>query len=453
MLTNVVEIRDAVLSGRCSAKDVLDQHVDRIRRSNDEINAFCEVFFAEAEAAAGQVDDLVRRQADLPLAGVPVGVKDCLETVEGHTTLGSRALVDEQPGFDAVIVARMRRAGALVIGKTTMPEFGISAMTDSELYGFTRNPYDLSRTPGGSSGGSAAAVAGRMAAVALGTDGGGSVRVPASCCGLVGLKPTRGRITFAPGSREPFAGFAAPGPMAHTVRDVAVCFDVIAGAAKGDPYVAPELEVSAVEACERTLPQLRVAISAEGHEAKVDRAVSAAVRDVGLALEELGHAVSEATPDCSLIREAFLIVSAAAFAAGFPRGREDLVEAFSLRLLELGDTISSAVYVAAVEGLRARGAAVLEFWREYDLLITPTVSEPPLPLVRAESGLERLQRAWDWDQYCWPFNVSGQPALTLPWGLSSEGLPLGVQLVADFGREDVLFSLASALETIRPSAG
>ncbi|MFD9489193.1 amidase [Streptomyces sp. NPDC059991] len=423
--------------------------LDRIAAVQPRINAFVRV---DAEAALARAEaSTARWRAGEPLGlldGVPVSVKDALPVAGGPTLRGSTAPAGPGPwAVDAPAVARLRDHGAVFVGKTTMPEFGWKAVTDSALSGITRNPHDPARTAGGSSGGSAAAVAAGAAPLSLGTDGGGSVRIPASFCGVVGLKPTYGRVPLFPPS--PFGSLAHLGPLARDAADTALLLDVISGAdwrdwsanARAEP-VSPGLAEG--------VKGLRIAYSPSfGGQVAVRPEVAAAVRAAVTRLAGLGAYVEEADPDFADPVAAFhtlWFTGAARAVSRLPSERRAALEPGLREISEQGARYGALDYLAALDVRAALGYRMARFHSTYDLLVTPT-----LPITAFEVGAEvpagsGLRRWTGWTPFTYPFNMTCQPALTVPVGTDAAGLPIGLQLVAARHRDDLVLRAAFALE-------
>jgi amidase len=444
-------IAERVRTGQVHAREIVELFLRRIEALDPRLNAFRVTMAEQALAEAEQVTP------DGPLAGVPVAIKDDLPVQGQAMTWGSRSHGPPQPA-DAEAVRRLRAAGAIPIGITNVPELMIFPWTATEANGITRNPWHLGRTPGGSSGGSGAAVASAMVAAATGSDGGGSIRIPAACCGLVGMKPTRGRVSTQP-AREGWLGLSVYGALARTVRDSALMLDVMRGTVPGDADSEPSFEGSYVEAAERDPGRLRVAISRKvppGFLARVSGAQRAAWEETASRLSDLGHEVLERNPRYGMI--------GLEFAQTWIRGiYEDSLKIPDRSKLETSTrqmAVAGRVLVPERrrDALRARRgpttARMLELWHEADVLMTPGLAKSA---IDAEGGFGRgapiaFDRAGRFTPFTAPFNVTGQPALAIPAGFDEDGLPLSVQLVGRPGAEDVLYSLAGQLERARPWA-
>ncbi|GAB1335805.1 amidase [Streptomyces sp. E-15] len=453
-----VQLLDGYRKGEFSPVEATEQALERARRIQPEVNAFARLTEEDALARARESAARWRRGEPAGLVdGVPVTVKDLL-LLRGHPTLRGSKTVPEQGRWDedAPPVARLREQGAVFLGKTTTPEYGWKGVTDSPLTGITRNPHDTTRTAGGSSGGSAAAVALGAGPVSLGTDGGGSIRIPAAFCGIFGLKPTYGRVPLYPASA--FGTLSHTGPMTRDAADAALLLDVIGTPDPRDWSALPAAPGSFTEALRGGVRGLRVAYSPSlGGQVAVRPGVAAAVRRAVTALAELGAYVEETDPDLSDPVEAFhtLWFSAAArLTQGFPPHRRGLLDPGLREICARGARTSALEYLAAVD-VRARlGRRMGDFHERYDLLLTPT-----LPLTAFEAGAEvprgSVFRRWTgWTPFTYPFNLTQQPAATVPVGTDGAGLPVGMQIVAARHRDELVLRAAHALfEAGAASAG
>ena len=421
-------------------------------------------------------DERVRAEAETapngPFRGVPILVKDLDGPLTGEPLhLGNRLLreVGYTADHDSFLFARLRAAGCMIVGKTNTPELGLLPTTESHAYGAAHNPWDVTRSPGGSSGGSAAAVASGMVPFAHAGDGGGSIRIPASACGLFGLKPTRGRVSLGPDTGEAWAGLVARHVVSRSVRDSAAALDAIAGAVPGDPYAAappPRPFLDEVGAAPGRLKVGLLAATSPAGLAPVDPVCTDAADDAARLLEGGGHSVElahpEALEDVALVVHFTTVLAAStaydlrtlATMIGRDLGPDD-VEPVTWAQAELGRTVTADAYVDAVESLRGWSRRVAGWWDPddggFDLLLTPTMAKPPAPLgeIRGDDIDGALLAATPYVAFTVPFNVTGQPAMSVPlhW---ADGLPIGVQLVAASGREDLLFRVAAQLEAARP---
>lgn len=446
-----------VREGEVSPVELVETYLSRIEKLDGELNAYVTVAADEALSQGRAAADRVAHDDDLPpFHGVPIAIKDLAETEGLRTTFSTKAAKDYVPNLDSASVRRIKEAGFIVLGKTNTPEFGTLPVTESELNGECHNPWDLDRTPGGSSGGAAAALAAGLTPIAQGSDGGGSIRIPSSCCGVFGLKPTRGRVSAAPRLGQAWEGFSTGGPLGRTVSDVAALLDVMSGYETGDPYWAAAPERPFGEEVGRDPGRLRIAYTGVApNGAPVDPVVLAALEDAARLLESLGHEVEEAAPDWidhDMVAAFIKIVQTSP--ALFPVPEEEM-EPINRALLQAADQLSSADYVRAVTTLHAFARKVVSFWDDYDLLLTPTLALPPVPigwLFEDDDPWMQLTRSGFFIPFTPPFNITGQPAASLPLYWSEEGLPIGVQLVGRPADEATIIRVAAQLEAARPWA-
>ena len=434
--------------GDFSPVDATRAALERIEAVEPQVNAFVRV---DADEALAQAEASARRwrtgEPEGLLDGVPVTVKDLLLQRGGPTLRGSRTIRQDGPWEeDAPSVARLRAHNAVFLGKTTTPEFGWKGVTDSPRHGVTRNPHDPSRTAGGSSGGSAVAVALGAGALSLGTDGGGSVRIPASFCGIFGMKPTYGRVPMYPSS--PFGTLAHVGPMTRDAADAALMLDVISGDDWRDwSHLGPAQGVRA--GLTEGVKGLRIAYSPTlGGQVAVQPAVARAVRRAVSALAEAGAYVEEADPDFTDPVEAFHTLwfsGAARVVQHLATDQHELLDPGLREIVEAGARYSALDYLAAVDARMALGRRMGRFHTSYDLLVTPT-----LPITAFEAGTEvpagSPHHRWTgWTPFSYPFNLTQQPAATVPCGMDGDGLPIGVQLVGARHADGVVLRGAEAL--------
>ncbi|MFJ3791671.1 amidase [Kitasatospora sp. NPDC090091] len=411
------------------------------------------------------------RPGSTPLAGVPFLIKDLGVTMAGRRTeLGSRLAAGHVAGADSTLMARFRRAGLVTFGRTTTPEMAYSTTTEPVLYGVTRNPWDLARSAGGSSGGAGAAVAAGIVPIAHATDAAGSIRIPAAYNGLFGLKPTRGRIPVGPAVDEIFNGLAVHGSVSRTVRDSAVLLDQIRGPEPGDPYVAPEPPRPYAEEVTRHPGSLRIGVLAHawGGRRTAPPVATALARTVRL-LESLGHRVEEARPDLGVDWEQFVLANARLWTANLTASIDELAAAsgrpvdFStlepptLASYHYGRRVSGPDFVTALAVRNRVSRSLARYFDAYDVLLTPTVPDLPVPLgthgrgAEALDGLGWLRRLFDLSPFTAAFNVAGTPAMSVPVTADAgTGLPVGMQFAAGYGREGLLFRLAGQLEQASP---
>ena len=453
-------LADLVKTRAVTAKELLTAAVARIEARNPAVNAVVNRMYDRAEAtiAAGLPAG--------PFTGVPYLLKDLGVYYTGTvTSSGSAFFRDAIADHDSEIVARLKRAGLVILGKTNTSEFGLSTSVEPKQFGPTRNPWNLEFSAGGSSGGAAAAVASGMLPVAHATDGGGSIRIPASCCGLFGLKPTRARTPLGPDFGEGWSGMGVGHAVTRSVRDSAALLDATAGPDVGDPYWAPPPGGPYLAEVGVDPGRLRIAFTTKawsGH--PVDADCVAAVLASAKLCESLGHSVAEASPfiDEELHNKARRVVIGANTrttleARGKALGREprpDDVETFTWAAAESGRELTASDYAGAIRVLHQIGRVVGRFFTRYDVLLTPTMCEPPYKLgVLSMSGNDPqtyLQALLGTIAFTSLFNTAGNPAMSVPLHWSASGLPVGVQFAAPFGDEATLLRLGSQLEAARP---
>ncbi len=466
MFLPALEQARLVRDGEVSARELVEASLDAIEALNGELNAFVLVTAEQALAAA----DKVKPGDPRPFAGVPIAIKDLIALTKGvRTTFGMNAAHDYVPDHDTHTYRRLCDAGLIMVGKTNTPELGILPVTEPHRFGPTRNPWDTSRTPGGSSGGSAAAVASGMTAIGYANDGGGSIRIPAACCGLVGLKPSRGRVSPGPTWTELVAGFAIEGVVTRTVADTAAALDVMAGPETGDPYWAPPPSAPFAEAAGRDPGKLKVAFSTESpNGVPVDDDCVSAVREAAELLESLGHQVDERSFDFDGERYVENFVKVWLGVTGDElRDYEELfgrtvdrdeLEPLTRAMVETADQVTATDYLHALGWLRKLSRQVVSIWDEVDVVLTPTLARPPIPIgelepAEGEPAIQMLLNSANWVPFTPVWNVTGQPAVSVPLVESPDGLPIGIQLVGRPAGEEILISLAAQLEQARPWAG
>jgi amidase len=435
-----------------SPVELVEVYLERIERLNPELGAYVTV---RAEEALDEARALAAEPAAAPFHGVPIALKDLDTTAGIRTTFASHAFADYVPDFDLAHVAKLRAAGFVILGKTNTPEFGTTAFTDSPLHGPCRTPWDLSRNAGGSSGGAAAAVAAGLVGIAQGSDGGGSIRIPASCCGLFGFKASRGRVSNAP--FVPGIGLGTTGPLARSTRDAAAYLDVVSGYEWGDPFPAPEPERPYVEEIGADPGRLRIALTtAPPLATEVDPACLAAVQETAELLSSLGHEVEETAPDWGGpdLMEDFLPVWQAVPAL-YPIADISVLSPLNRWFLEAAAATSAPEYASAIGRLQLRARRTAALWADYDLLLTPTLATLPVPVgwdTEDADPREQFDRAARFTPFTAAFNVTGQPAVSLPLFWTEDGLPAGSQLVGPPFGEALLFRISSQLEAARPWA-
>ena len=457
-------LADLVRRGEVTAVELVEAAIERIERLNPALNAVITRMDDQARAAAA-----VHGAADkaAPCAGVPFLLKDLIAEYAGVAIAeGSRFLHGRCVStHDSELVVRLKRAGAVIAGKTNTPEFGLLPTTEPALYGPTRNPWDTQRTTGGSSGGSAAAVAAGIVPMAHANDGGGSIRIPASCCGLFGLKPTRARNPMGPGYGDAGSGLAVEHAVTRSVRDSAALLDATSGPAPGDPYFAPPKERPFVEEVGRDPGQLRIAVSTRALTgAKIHPECQTAVEATAKLCEDLGHIVEWTEPcfDETRYLKAFAAIWTA-FASWAIRDwadryqltpSEDQFEPNTWRMYQSGGRRSAGAYLRMIQDIQGVARQIAEFFETYDLTLTPTIARPPAPLgyFSWDSGKrdEFLEHIGEYSGFTSIANSTGQPAMSVPLHWTADNLPVGLHFMARFGAEDTLFRLAGQLEQARP---
>jgi aspartyl-tRNA(Asn)/glutamyl-tRNA(Gln) amidotransferase subunit A len=458
--TPAVELAALIRRRAISPVEVTRAVLERIAQVDGRLGAYVLVHAERALDEARRAERAVMAGAPLgTLHGVPVSIKDNLWTAGERTTSGSRLLADFVAPEDTPSVASVRRAGAIVVGRTNLPEFAWRGSTDNLLFGESRNPWDLTRTPGGSTGGGAAAVAAGLAPLALGSDGAGSIRIPAAFCGVVGLKPTFGRVPMFPaaGGNELVAHVC---PLARTVRDVALMMNAIARYDARDPFALPDDGADYLAACDAAPAAgrgpLRVAWSADLGFAPVEPETRAIVASAARAFTELGVTLEDATPDLgdpsSILKTLYGGAQAGAHAAR-PVEQKAQMDPELVAYAEASAGLGVGEYLKAVAARQALVDTLRRFFERYDLLLTPTLCLPAFPLgivgPRAVAGRETTHLGWT---LCYPFNYSGQPAISVPAGWTTSGLPVGMQIVGRRFDDALVLRAAAAFESVRPWA-
>jgi Asp-tRNA(Asn)/Glu-tRNA(Gln) amidotransferase A subunit family amidase len=452
---SALEIAALVRDKQLSPVELTAALLARIEAIDPRLNAFCLVTADAARAAAREAEIAVMKNEPIgALHGVPLSLKDVLYTRGIRTTGGSRLFADLVPEEDNVAVGRLKAAGAIILGKTNTSEFGHKALTDNPLFGVTRNPWDPERTPGGSSGGAAAAVASGLGPVALGTDGGGSVRVPAAFCGLVGVKPSFGRVPQTPG----FPGWdhvGTTGPLARTVRDAAAVLDVIAGGDDRDRSTLPREAGSYLAACDDDVRGLHVAWTPDLGYAAVEDRVLDLCGNAAAEFENLGCHVEVVNPGWENPEDAFATIVAAQFYAAWADelpAREADMDASLVRFLRRGGSVTARDYLAAMAKVNAYWQEVHVFLARFDLLLTPTTAVAPFALgagVPREIAGQEVSRL-GWMPFTYPFNLTGQPAASVPAGWTEDGVPVGLQIVGRRHADRTVLAAAAAFEAACP---
>lgn len=454
----------ALVRGReTSPAELLEAAIQRIERANLHVNAVIDPLYGRARAA------IERGLPQGPFTGVPFLLKDLGQMLKAeHLRSGSRLFADYVPAKDSTLTQRFEAAGLVIAGKTNTPELGCSITTEPQAFGATRNPWDLSRTPGGSSGGAAAAVASGMVPLAHAGDGGGSIRAPAALCGLFGMKPSRARNPVGPDLGESLNGLSANHCISRTVRDSAALLDATSGPEPGDPYqVVPPARPFADEAG-RDPPRLRIALTTRSPlGGGVHPECAAAAEDAARLLADLGHAVEEAAPDydAAALHRAWRVIVGAILAvqvASYAEARgitEPLakLEPINAVWIEEGRQWRATDYFHAETVLQAVGRRLGAFFGRYDVLLTPATAAPA-PMLGYFAGSSRdlddfCGRTFGFSPFTAVFNATGGPAASIPFGFTAAGLPVGAQIGADLGRDGLVFALSGQLERARPWAG
>ena len=457
---DALALADLVRTKQVTPQELLDAALARSREVNPKINA---IVLDHEDVARKALKD---GSPQGPLTGVPYLLKDLGAALKGTITTGSLSYAREAvAAADSTYVERVKKAGLVVFGKTHSPELGLSPSSESRMFGATRNPWNLNHIAGGSSGGAAAAVAAGIIPVAHATDGGGSIRIPASCCGLFGLKPTRARTPMGPKRGEGWGGASVGHVVSRSVRDSAAFLDATAGAAPGDPYVAPLPARPYLEEAKTPPGRLRIAFSTKpAIPTDVHPDAVAAVREAAKLCESLGHHVEEAAPNINgmeIMAAQGIVISAnvaftvdeAAEALGRTARPEDVERATWFRVENARKTDSSA-YARAMNTLHLLGRTVAGFMSNYDVILQPTAAQPPLPIGVLNMDREDLQDMFremiSFIPYTGIYNLTGQPSANIPLHWNAEGLPIGTMFTTRYGDEATLFRLAAQLEQARP---
>jgi amidase len=446
---------ELIRAGDVSSRELVELYLERIERLDPELNAYRVVMAERALAEADQADARRRSDGDRPLLGVPIALKDNVDVAGEVTTHGTSAY-GAPATDDAEVVKRLRAAGAVILGKTLLPELAIYPWTESATFGVTRNPWDTTRTTGGSSGGSGAAVAAGLAAAGMASDGGGSIRIPAACCGLFGLKPQRGRVSLMPDS-EHWYGLSVFGSVTRSVVDSALWLDVVSGRAEGDAEAAKPPATTFVEAANSSPGGLRIAVSTSTgpQPVKVRPEAEQAVHDTAELLRSLGHQVEQRDPDYGFMLPLFLPrwlrgIHDDAVRLPHPERLERRVR----RLVAAGKLFSPSTVARSRAGEPGLNARMGELFRDFDVLLTPTIPMTPWQSMKFEgrTAVGATMGAAEITPFTTPWNVTGQPAASVPAGFTDGGLPLAIQLIGRPHDETTLLSLAAQIEAERPWA-
>ncbi len=450
--TPALEQAQLIRRKEVSPLELVELYLERIQRLDTQLGSYFHVAAESAISDARSKTEQLAATSDPaslpPFFGVPIAIKDLNPVAGLPCTYGVAALRNQPASHDDASALRLKHAGFVILGKTATSQVGSLPYTEPEGFPPARNPWNLDYTPGGSSGGAAAAVAAGLCPVAQGSDGGGSIRGPASCCGLVGLKPSRGRVSQAPVG-EYQSGIATSGPLARTVADAAALLDVLKGYVTGDPYWLPDPDISFLEATRQNPGKLRIAVATNippiGDAAP---ACQQAVLDTVKLLENMGHAVEQACPDFTPLIEPFKVVwQAGVGASGIPA---PLLERFTRWLLET--TGSAGDYLRSVYQMQAIARGIVAFFDNFDVLVLPVYMHPTIRVGEwaSLSPEEIMPKIINWIAPSPPFNATGQPSIALPGGFDSNGVPVGIQLVGKPAAEATLLALAAQIESAKP---
>lgn len=434
----------------------------RVEALNPKLNAFCDLFFDKAEAQ-------IKAGLSGTFKGVPFALKDIgIHLADRPTTSGSRLFKDYVPDYDSTLTSRYKQAGLVIFGKTATPEFGGTTTTESLLFGQTHNPWNLERTSGGSSGGTSAAVAARILPMAHGSDGGGSIRIPASCCGLFGFKPTRGRTPLGPSQFEGWNGCSHHHALTISVRDSAALLDATAGMEPGSPFFSPAPVRPFLKEVGMAPGKLRIALAYEPpNNWPLDPECKQAVMDAAKLCESLGHTVEEVRlpVDVPAMRESFLTIINVSMARVLDDRAKAIGRAITQNDVELvtwgmaqnGLKTAAVAYSRAIANIHQVGLTMARFMQKYDVVLSPTLAKPPVPLgvlSLSPKSIEEFSKAVsEFGPFTALYNVTGQPSMSVPLHWTKDGLPVGVMFSGRFGEDDLLFRLAGQLEKAKPWAG
>jgi len=454
---SVIEMVKAIENKQLSPVEIMDAVLSRIERLNPKINAYCTLVAESARKQAGEAETMVMKGEELGrLHGVPVSIKDLTFTKGIRTTSGSKIYENFVPEQDAIVVERLKAAGAIIIGKTNTPEFGFKGVTDNRLFGATRNPWNPGLTSGGSSGGAAASVAAGMGPLAQGSDGGGSIRIPSSFCGVFGIKPSFGRVPRGPGFPD-WQTLSHTGPITRTVRDAALAMEVIAGRDDRDRHSLPDTGLRYLSALGGDLKGLKIAWSPDLGYAVVDPRVLEVTSAAVATFDTLGGTVEAATPEVGHPGRAFGAMWSVAFASKYLDKLEEWREQMDpglVTLIEQGKDRLATEYASAALQREEYCDKMQPFFEKYDLLLTPTLAVPPFELgISGPEEIAGVKGPLDWTVFTYPFNLTGQPAASVPCGWTEDGLPIGLQIVGRCFDDVTVLRAAAAFEQASPWAG
>ncbi|MFQ5860557.1 MAG: amidase [Dehalococcoidia bacterium] len=457
VFTPAWQLRDLIRSRQLSPVELTEQLLRRIEALNPRLNAYLTVCAEEALAAAREAEAAVVRGGELgPLHGLPISIKDMELTRGIRTTIGSLVYQDLVPQEDSVVAERVRRSGAIILGKTNTPEFGMSGTTENRLGDACRNPWDPERTSGGSSGGAGAALAAGLCSLATGSDGGGSIRIPSSLCGLYGIKPTQGRVPRAGGVGKPaFSSYAQAGPMARTVRDAALLLQVLAGPDRRDPVCLWEEPPDFVAAAAQPARGLRLAWSPDLGYAAVEPEVTRIASEAALVFQQLGCTVEEVPLSFEHPYPYFLAIYASSGYAAEGHLLEedrDRLTNYVVRVLEHGRSVQGWEFSRSLRFFDEFRARMRELLERYDLLLTPTLATTAFPVGQPPRTINGREVDWwaGFFPFTFPFNMTGQPAASIPCGFTSAGLPVGLQIIGRLKEEETVLRASATFEEARP---
>jgi aspartyl-tRNA(Asn)/glutamyl-tRNA(Gln) amidotransferase subunit A len=453
---SAVDMAQAIRTKKLSPVEIINAVLSRIERLNPKINAYCTLLAENAMRQAREAEVKVMRNDKLgPLHGVPVSIKDLTFTKGVRTTSGSKIYEHFIPDHDATVVERLKAAGAIMLGKTNTPEFGFMGITDNLLFGATRNPWNLERHAGGSSGGAAAAVAAGMGQLAQGSDGGGSIRIPSSFCGVFGIKPSFGRVPRGPGFPD-WQTLSQYGPITRTVRDAALALETMAGRDDRDRHSLPDTNLHYLSLLDGNLEGLKVAWSPDLGYATVDPQVLEKTATAVSIFETLGCKVEMATPDITNPGRAFGLIWAVTYASRYGDKLDEWRDQMSPRLvalIEQGRGRLAVEYAQAATEREEFCDRLLPFFDRYDLLLTPATAVSAFDINQmevTEIGEVKGSRALEWMPFTYPFNLTGQPAASVPCGWTDDGLPVGLQIVGRRFDDGMVLRAAAAFESASP---
>ncbi len=452
------ELRELLRKREIRPREVAEFFLARVEKLNPMLGAFVTITPERALADADRLEKLSRSDADaLALFGVPYSIKDLAWTKGIRTTMGSKNFANFIPPADSEYVARLSRAGGILLGKTSTPEFGARPTTEGGFCPTACNPWNLEHTAGGSSGGAAAASASGLGPLHQGSDGGGSIRIPSACCGVFGIKTSRGRITYAPVRAEGWGGCSTTGPIARTVRDAAWMLDLMAGPVIGDAYWAPPPEKPFIEALNKHPNKLRLATLCETAFADVDAETLAAFESACQTLRSMGHSLEPIELDLSVLMEPTSAVAVAGIGSTEVADPE-LIDPITRGTWKAGREITAAHYINAVAMMHNLSRDIVQRLAPYDALVTPTLTRPAVRLGtlpsqdpwRTDKNGKPVHEIYTWTAFTFPFNATGQPAVSIPMGFNQAGLPLGLQIVGRPNDEAGIIALSAQFEEARP---